>query len=192
MATDPSYYQTSANFCLAQCYYLTGSKELSSSIIEVKDAPHIQLPADRKAKNKVEYLLKRNKSLLKVQLLFDGGSYSEALKLILNQDQSLFSKNELLEYYYRLGRVYQELKRYREAKANFLMLVFKSDNDSHSYFAPNSCLQLGLIYFNERNFLKVKYYVDSGLRYRNYEHQTSIKVQLKKVLQLMDHEAIVE
>lgn len=190
LKTNPSYYQTSALYYLAECFYLTDNKLLMETIEAVKEAKHQDLPADQSAKNKVDQLLNLNKQLLKVRLLFDGGEFQKSLSVLLTIDKSSLTKAQFIEYYYRLARNYQELQQFELAKSNFLLVVFKSDKHAVSYFAPYSCLQLGRIYFSEQNVSKAKHYISNGLSYKHYEHQASIKVQLNKVSAQINEEEI--
>jgi hypothetical protein len=192
LATNPSYYQTSARYFLAECYYLTNSKKLSQAIEAVRSSKQFDLPADKKALSKIDGLILQNKQLVKVRLLFDGGAYQEALMQINKIDKSSLTSGVIIEYYYRLARIYQELERYANAKSNFLMVVFKSPSQDHTYFAPYSCLQLAKIFFLEKNTLKANQYLNSGLIYKNYQHQNSIKVQLNKMSLLVNEQNVTK
>ena len=72
------------------------------------------------------------------------------------------------------------------------MSVFKAGGASDSYFAPNACLQLAKLYLEERSDSKAIHYIETGLRYRHYEYQVSIRVQLKKLLEKIENEEIPE
>jgi tetratricopeptide (TPR) repeat protein len=192
LRVNSNYYQASAKYYLAQSYYLTTHKDLEKTIEEVENESQNQLPADRSAKRKINHLLTRNKNLLTSQLLFDGGEYKQSLEILINVDLNDFSNEDLIERYYRLGRLYEELNQFSNSKENYLMVVFKSDKKSSSYFAPNACLHLSKAYFRDCNYMKATQYVQSGLEYRNYEYQANIKVQLKKTLQLIENETLTD
>ena len=192
LKNNPSYYENSARFYMAKSYYLTNDNKLTQLIRQVEDAPSANLAADKVAKRKIGGLLSRNKTLLKGQLLFDGGSYNESLDQLLNVNKVMFNEADMIEYYYRLGRLYQELNEPQKAKANLLLVVFKSNNDHRTYFGPNACLQLAKLFLEDHKLIKAKQYLEAGLKYNHYEYQVSIKVQLRKVLEIVNNEAITK
>lgn len=191
LETNPSYYKTSSLYFLAECEYLSGNS-IEKAVLDVKNSEHEDLPADKKAKHIVEELPQRNKELLKGRLLFDGGDFERSLDVLNQLDKEVLSQTELIELYYRKGRCYQGLGKLDEAKSSFLLVLLKSNSNTRSYFAPYSCLQLGKLYLKENNFTKTEEYLSKGLKFKNYQHQSSIKVKLKKVQKQLANETFTE
>jgi len=120
-----------------------------------------------------------NKNLLKARLLFDGGYFDEALnelkQIEINDLASIYQKTE---YNYRLARIYQE-------KENFTVsLKFYKDclvfgEKINTYFKPNACLQLGIIYKQMGNSSLAKAYFNEVSTFNNYDYEDSIKQKAK-------------
>ena len=83
--------------------------------------------------------------LLRARLLFDGGYYEEARKVIVELDRSGLTEMEKLVALYRSARIDGESKAYREALSNYEKVIAMKSSEG-SYFRKNSWLQIGLIY----------------------------------------------
>lgn len=85
-------------------------------------------------------------TLLKARLLFDGGYYERANKLLAEVPAaSLTEQRDQLEYSYRMGRVMEALKRYEEALGYYERTI-KAGEQHKLSFACKSALQSGKIY----------------------------------------------
>ncbi len=83
--------------------------------------------------------------LLRARLLTDGGYYHRALETLQNHPELRQSTQYQLEYTYRLGRIWQELKDHRQAIQFYEeTLILGSKNPA--YFACNAALLMGQIY----------------------------------------------
>ena len=84
--------------------------------------------------------------LLRARLLFDGGYYGQALDQLLNHPvaATVGSRRDLLEYSYRLGRIYHETGLRDRAEACYLQTIERGRNESW-YFAAGAAYQLGLM-----------------------------------------------
>jgi tetratricopeptide (TPR) repeat protein len=91
-------------------------------------------------------------ALLLARLLFDGGYYTKALD-ILDKDKFwlLFSTEKTAQYYYRLGRIYEQLGKKEEAQTNYLLTI-QYGYDMDDYYAANATLKLGEMYEDEGNY----------------------------------------
>lgn len=101
-----------------------------------------------------------NKTLLKARLLFDGGYYNKALSLLM-ENSSEFKNTNLkyqVEYFYRLGRIYQRLNNFEKAKKYLTYTVNFGENISDYYFVSYAAYNLGLIYEQEKNYPESKDY----------------------------------
>lgn len=86
-----------------------------------------------------------NIPLLKARLLFDGGYYERAEKILVTNGKSVTSSGDKIEYDYRLGRIKHKESKTIEA-IDYYSKVIAADPGYNTWFAASSALQLGLIY----------------------------------------------
>jgi tetratricopeptide (TPR) repeat protein len=91
--------------------------------------------------------------LLRARLLCDGGYYDRALKEILDNPVGnvVKTKRDLIEYSYRLGRIYHELGNEYRATGFYKQTIRRGKSEPY-YFAASAALQLGLLYENTGNY----------------------------------------
>ncbi|NQV01912.1 MAG: hypothetical protein HQ542_04665 [Bacteroidia bacterium] len=127
--------------------------------------------------------------LLKARLLFDGGYYEEALKVLLNTplDSYMRSRKDLTEYTYRLARIYHAKGYLPKAIQYYTSTVVNGRNLPH-YFAANAALNLGWIYEERGNFIAAdtNYRLCASMKYDEYENSLRQKAKaglgrLKKI-----------
>ena len=133
-----------ANRYLSWHYFLRGSYKLSESYRQrAKTMGVTTVGSDKQALLDVGH--NYNIYLLKAQLYFDGGYYQRALDALSIGVSKLEKTEEKIEYYYRLGRIYQLQGEQIQAIQSFKKLfLYAESNDT--YVAANSALQLGSIY----------------------------------------------
>ena len=163
-----------ANRYLSWHYYLRGNNKLSNQFRQAaKNAGSTSIGADKQAELDVNSPY--NIHLLKAQLYFDGGYYQKALDALAGGVDEFETAREKIEYYYRLGRIYQQKEEYNQAiqRYNKLFLYPESNN---TYEAANAALQVGLIYEKlgkseeAREFFK-KALAHSGFPFEDGIHQ---------------------
>ncbi len=127
--------------------------------------------------------------LLKGRLLFDGGYYQDALKVLLNTplDSYMRSKKDLTEYTYRLGRIYHAIGNMPKTIQYYLSTIETGRNLPH-YFAASAALNLGWIYEEEGNYIAAdtNFRLCVSMKYDEYENSLRQKAKaglsrLKKV-----------
>ncbi len=127
--------------------------------------------------------------LLKSRLLFDGGYYSEALKMLLSTplDRYVRSRKDLTEYTYRLGRIYHASGNLPKAIQYYSSTITNGRNLPH-YFAANAALNLGWIYEGQENYIAAdtNYRLCASMKYDEYENSLRQKAKaglsrLKKI-----------
>ena len=127
--------------------------------------------------------------LLKARLLYDGGYYSLAL-LELKQiegsgvqgyqgDQYFSSETNEIEYWYRLARVESKLNNSEKVIIAHYKKALEKGQNSSSYYAPMSALQIGLIYEKENNFKQAKYYFNQCLSISGFDYERGIHQKAK-------------
>ncbi|MNY29680.1 Tetratricopeptide repeat protein [compost metagenome] len=82
------------------------------------------------------------------------------------------------EYYYRLGRINDELGKDEAALSNY-QLAISSGKQLKYYFAANSALQMGKIYEKQKNYSKAKVSFNTAIQMKNHEYESSIETQAK-------------
>lgn len=118
-------------------------------------------------------------TLLQARLLFDGGYYEKALEQVkLVNPAILQSKYQRVEYYYRLGRIYQEMNN-PLASIQYYKLCLEHGKNIPTYLLPNTCLQLGLIYEQLNYATLAKSYYEQVLSYSNIDFESSLKQKAK-------------
>ena len=116
-----------------------------------------------------------NVVLLKARLLSDGGYYDRALDLLLGNRLSSFvaGQKDLVEYHYRLGRIYQGLGSDDHALRCFGETI-RLGKGLPWYFAANAALQSGLIEEQRGAFREAEQYYSMVLSMNYSEYKTGL------------------
>jgi tetratricopeptide (TPR) repeat protein len=123
-----------------------------------------------------------NVVLLKARLLFDGGYFTQSMSLLKNLDpMPLASLKNKAEYFYRLGRINQELGNEDTAIKNYAN-AYHIGKNLKDYFAANSALQIGKIYEEKKNKLNARIYYNMVLKMKDHDYKSSIDLQAKAAL----------
>jgi len=106
-----------------------------------------QVDADKQAEIEAKGKSKPTIDLLKARLLFDGGYYQDALRVLTNAKNVKANADIAiqLEYLYRFGRVFHELNNYDKAIDNYQKVIDLGSN-MPLYYAANAALKSGEIY----------------------------------------------
>jgi tetratricopeptide (TPR) repeat protein len=117
--------------------------------------------------------------LLKSRLLSDGGYHYDALSALAGKKITDFSKTaEQLEFVYRQGRIYDDLRMDEEAIKYYLQAI-QAGKDRSEYFAARAALQTGLIYERQgKKTLAISYY-KKCLDMEDHEYKDSIDQRAK-------------
>lgn len=167
-------------------YYLANEEETAKTFIDkiLKNGQTVY-DTDKYAHKFAEKGEMPEKTLMKSRLAFDGGYYVRALEIIQSFTiKGPHSEKEIIEYYYRKGRIYHLLNNYSQASLFYLKTIELSPK-SNLYFAPNSALQMGYIYKEQNNKELAKIYFQKALSYQNYEYKNSIDNKAKAALNEM-------
>lgn len=125
--------------------------------------------SDRNAQSLLDEEL--NLEMLKLRFATDGGFYEIANNLITNVP--LKSKKDSIELYYRKARLEHKLGNVNSALLNYKLTIDITSTETW-YFAPNSALQLGLIYETKTEFDSANYFYQKALSYKHHIYKTSI------------------
>ncbi|MEO6151206.1 MAG: tetratricopeptide repeat protein [Mucilaginibacter sp.] len=121
--------------------------------------------------------------LLKARLYFDGGYFAKALAELKDEKVNEFKvPRDKMEFYYRLGRVYERLDRSTEAIANYQRTINMGKGSTY-YFAANSALSIGGIYEKKKDYKKAASYYNQAIDMKNHEYEKSIEMQAEEGLE---------
>lgn len=121
-----------------------------------------------------------NISLLKARLLFDGGYYNESLLELTDRCSvsQISSSTGLIEYYYRLGRIFQMKGDESNAIKNFNATLV-TGRVSEAWFPAAAAFQLGCIYEKNNDWNKAEKYYRECLTMNNREYRNSLRQKSK-------------
>ncbi len=177
---SPTDLYIKSSFRYLSWYYLLSDNQEASdrTRLKVLSSGSANTGADRQAQ--IEAQNEWNETLVKARVLFDAAKYEEAL-LVLNKhsiDVCCKSASERAEYYYRKGRINQEIKQYEVAKKNFTRcLAFEEIPDC--YALGNAALQLALMAEAEGDVSLAKTHFKKALSYDQYPFYEGIHQKAK-------------
>lgn len=165
---------------LAWHYFIHGnSKKYSEYMAMVPEVGNTVVDADKQAERAAGNGEVPNFHLLRARLLFDGGYYPEALTELTSSTRNyLENERDSLEYYYRIGRIYDEWGK-EDACISFYEKTIQEGAESEYYFAANSALKLGNIYEARGDNNKAVYFYERAQSMKNKEYQNSISQKAK-------------
>jgi len=148
------------------------------NISKVKNTGFTYQEKDKQAQNEANAPMP-NLTLLKARLLFDGGYFLKALDVIGTARVAQFvAGRDQTEFYYRMGRIYDELGKRDAALANYQQAVDKGKTLKY-YFAANSALQMGKLYELNRDFNNARIWFNIAIKMKDHEYESSIETQAK-------------
>ena len=135
--------------------------------------------ADKKANRNALKKAAPNLKLLRAQLLFDGAYFSDALgELESMRVTELSQEQDQIEYYYRLGRIYEGMN-FQDLALEYYQRTIDNSGEMGLYFAPKASLQAGIISERKGETAKAKAYYEQCLTYKNHSYKNSIDHQAK-------------
>lgn len=123
-----------------------------------------------------------NVSLLKARLLFDGGYLSKALSILSERKAEDFSSaKDKAEYFYRLGRVNDDLGKDDLSLGNYQNAINNGKTLKY-YYAAKAAVQIGKIYEKKGQVAKAKAFFNIAIGMKNHEFENSIETEAKQGL----------
>ncbi len=121
-------------------------------------------------------------TLLRARLWYDGGLYEKALNLLKNKDAASFNTtHDKAEYYYRLGRVYDALKKDSNALSSYQQAISAGKGTKY-YFAPMSALKMGNVYEDMKDTARAITYYQMAISFKDHQQENSIEQRAKEGL----------
>lgn len=180
-------YVKDAYLKLAYYYYLKGDNSRYLTFIKmVKTQGNLYDEKDKQALKEANEAAP-DPDLLKARLYFDGGYFPKALAQLAGKDIGDFKlKRDQIEFFYRLGRIYDESGRDSEALINYQKAINEGQTSSY-YYAANAALSIGAIYETKNNKEKASSYYKQAIAMKNHEYENSIETKAKSALQRMGY-----
>ncbi len=120
--------------------------------------------------------------LLKCRLYFDGGYYDKALAQIIGRGVNSFNlPRDKIEYFYRLGRIYDKTGKTAGALLNYQRTINYGKNTNY-YYAANAALNSGRIYEEHKDYNKAASFYNQAIDMKAHEYQNSIDDDAKQGL----------
>lgn len=179
-------YIKDAYLKLAYCYLLKG--EIANYHLYIKlvqNKGNVLIEKDKQALREAIDAAP-NIDLLKARLLFDGGYFNKALQKLKDKNADSFSiVRDKIEYYYRLGRIYDESDKDNEALVYYQKAINIGKTTTY-YYAANAALFIGLIYENKNDKTKAKLFYNQAIAMKHHEYQNSIESKAKEGLKRVE------
>lgn len=161
-------------------YYLAVKNDhinYTVNIQKVKNVGYTDIGEDQDAQQEAEYKLLPSSALIKARLYFDGGYYLKALESIINSN-TFSSQKEQVEFYYRIGRIYQMLGNNVKA-ISYYQTVIEEGNNMPYYYVANAVYQLGYIYETMGNRKVAETFYKKCVELKNHPYKDSIDQKAK-------------
>eukprot|EP01133_Synstelium_polycarpum_P011275 gene11275-13157_t len=178
-------YIKDANLHLAWVALLKGDTGAYSAFLaKVKNSGYTYIEKDKQALNEAAAPGPMIE-LLKARLLFDGGYFAKASEVLSTlKTDNMVAKNKT-EFYYRRGRVNDELGKDEDALSDYQEAINNGKNLKY-YFAANAALQMGKIYEKNKNVSKAKASYNTAIAMKDHEYESSIESQAKAGLKRLN------
>jgi hypothetical protein len=147
----------------------------------VKTNGATEVGADKEALSEANSGTIPNTNLIRARLLFDGGYYARAKKILDTMDIRGLSKDEQTERIYRYARIAHRQNNIPLAKRMYRQTI-TTGSLSPRYFAANSALKLGEIYESEDSLKLANIYYEKCLDLNFDEYRNSIRGKAKEAL----------
>ncbi len=177
--TSSTVYVKSTYRYLSWHYLLAGDLDRAEQMREnVFRKGNTNTGADRQALE--EAVQGFNRTLIEARVLFDVGKYQQAEQALKTHPASecCRSPKEEAEYYYRYGRVTEEMGKTTEAILWFSKAL-GVQNAGSSFAIGNSDLQLGLLYEQKGEVGRAREYYRKTLKYSGYPFYEGVHQKAK-------------
>lgn len=157
------------------------SSGYASAIANVKSKGYTYGEKDKQALNEANSPIP-NKDLLRARLFYDGGYLTKAAEEISHKKVDDFaSAKDKTEYYYRVGRINDDLGKDDLALNNYQNTI-NTGKGLKYYFAAKSAVLMGKIYEKKRIKTKAKSSYASAINMKDHEYENSIEAEAKQGL----------
>ncbi|WP_276133473.1 tetratricopeptide repeat protein [Polluticoccus soli] len=165
---------------MAYYYYISGDiTKADRCRQQILNSGSLLVDGDKQAQRFAEAAEWPNRQLLQARLLTDGGYYNKAYQKITSlKAEDLRTEVEKVEYYFRLGRIYDELQDPEKALV-FYARAAESGKSRKEHYAARAVLQMGFIYEKKGDKVTAMSKFNECLEMRGHDFQNSIDQQAK-------------
>jgi len=118
-------------------------------------------------------------NLLRARLLCDGGFYTKAIAALSNKTVNDFSlPRDKIEYYYRLGRIYDAMDKNDEAIKYYNNAIAIGRTSTYHY-ASSSAIRIGIIYEERKDFAHARAAYNMVFDFKNSQFKNSLQQKAK-------------
>ena len=171
-------YKKAATLRIAWMYLILNDQEkFINTISKINNIGNTFIDADAEAQSYYTDKTIPNVELLKARLLFDGGYYQTAIDLLETVHSSLVfnnNSNNMIEYNYRLGRLYERTQKIDQALIYYTK-TYEQGKDLTSFYAAKSAFQMGLIFEKENKIKLAKEYFKKCIDLKNHQYEKSLE-----------------
>ncbi len=150
-----------AKFKLSWFYFINDKTVLFDNVVsEIRYKPEAKTLKDKQALYELNSMEHWNKNIVIARLLFDGGNYTQALGVLLENKSKIRNYTEIqrLEYSYRLARIYDKMNEKQKALV-FYNMVVSSNLDDGFYYPAYAAYYSGILYEQQLNYsLAINYF----------------------------------
>ena len=138
-----------------------------------------RIDADKQAQKFVETGIWPNKILLRSRLLIEAGYYNKAFSTLATIDNNVLSNpTDKAEYYFRMGRIYEETDNFSKA-IEYYQYTINTGKERHEQFAARAALQMGKMYERSNKPTPAMQRYKECLQMPYHDFQNSIDQQAK-------------
>lgn len=138
--------------------------------------------ADKQAQKEADDEAMPHPEILRARLLFDGGYFQDALKMLESVSKENLRKKDRLELVYRSARALHETGDTVRAIERYMVTLGEGRNEPY-YYAANAALNLAWIYEAKGNKQLAKHYFNECLALDNHEYKASLAQKAKAGLE---------
>lgn len=162
------YYLIKGNIPQAQLY--------KSKILNVGTT---EIDVDKQAQRYAKLPSLPNVSLLKANLLGSGGYYEKAISELKSINVSQLSElDDMTEYYYRFGHIYNLLGK-QSLAISYYLTAYNLGVNSKGQYAARAALEIALLYEDQGQKASANEYFKKCLALKNHDFQSSIDQRAK-------------
>ena len=168
------------------CYLIKDQREQADIFFtKSKQNGWAKNEADKNAESALKSTHLSTKELYQLRYATDGGFYETAFYIHEKIDTVKLNEHDKCEFYYRSARLFHNTGKTEMAVSNYQKTI-KYQHNENWYYAPNSALQLGLIYISENNMEAAYKYLNLIYAYSGYPYQNSIRQKTKTALKKIE------
>ena len=181
--SEANSYKADAMFRIARFNHAKGDYSRRDVFIQKVHNQNIYATNfDKQALAEVDYLKGRPAALSKARFLFDSGDYLTTLSVLNTDSIDNYSSFYQVEWWYRLARTEQSLKRPDKAIYAYNKVIELAVEDSR-YYGPYSALFAAQIYLEKNKKEKVLYYLKKAESLNSGEYKNDISLRIEALSQ---------